>query len=161
MSTRWRLTLSACACLCLTGCNQTPPVDARAEVDALRSIEAKWVPVIKARDIDRIVSLYAPEAVVMIENEPICVGHQAIRKSIEAWLVDTLVSATLSETVDGVEVSASGDLAYTRGTNHFSQNTTKGFVDYAGKWVCIYKKMDGTWKVIVDISNSDKAAGSQ
>jgi ketosteroid isomerase-like protein len=161
MSAKWLFTLLPCVCLFFIGCTQTPPVNTRAEANALRDIETQWVPAIKARDIDKIVSLYASEAVVMVENEEICVGHQAIRKSCESWLADTLVSKTLSETVDTVEVSASGDLAYTRGTNRFSQNTSKGIVDYVGKWLCIYKKIDGTWKVIVDISNSDKPLRGQ
>jgi uncharacterized protein (TIGR02246 family) len=155
MSARWIFTLLACACIYLSGCTQTPPVDTRAEADALRSIEGQWVAAIKAKDIDKIVSLYAPEAVAMDPNAAISAGHQAIRKAYESWLADSLVSRTLSETVEAVEVSASGDLAYTRGTNRYSQNAPKGIVDYVGKWVSVYKKIDGKWRVIVDIGNSD------
>ena len=41
----------------------------------------------------------------------------------------------------------------------FNQNTPKGFVD--GKWVDIYKKIDGKWKPIVAISNSDEPLSGQ
>lgn len=161
MCTRWLLTLLACACLFPVGCTQTPRVDSHGEANALRNIEAQWLTAAKARDIDKIVSSYAPEAVAMDANAPISVGHQAIRKAFESWLADTLVSNTLSDAVDTVEVSASGDLAYTRGTLRYSHNTPKGPVDEMGKWATVYKKIDGKWRVIVDISNSDKPLSGQ
>ena len=156
MFNRLLLTLLACGCIFLIGCTQTPPVDTRAETDAIRAIEAQWAAAAKTRDIDKLVSSYAPEAVAMNANAPICAGHQAIRKAYESWLADTHVSKTFSNTVDAVEVSASGDLAYTRGTSRYSRNTQKGLVDEMGKWVTIYKKIDGKWKAILDIGNSDK-----
>ncbi len=156
MFTRRLLMLSASVCFFLIGCTRTPAVDTRAEANALRDIDAQWLTAARARDIDKIVSLYAPEAVTMDPNAPVSVGHQAIRKAYESWLADTLVSYTLSDAVDTVEVSASGDLAYTRGTQRYSHNTPKGLVDEMGKWVTVYKKIDGKWKAIVDIANSDK-----
>jgi ketosteroid isomerase-like protein len=155
------LTFFAPVCLFLIGCTHTPTVDIRAEADALRNIEGQWTAATKARDIDKIVSLTAPDIVVMDANAPLGVGHQALRKSVESWLADTLVSRTLSETVDAVEVSAFGDLAYTRGTDRFSHNTPKGIVEEVGKWVTIYKKVDGKWRAIVDIGNSDKPPSGQ
>jgi ketosteroid isomerase-like protein len=156
MFTRRLLMLLASVCFFLIGCTRTPAVDTRAEADALRNIEAQWAAAAKARDIDKIVGFYASDAVHMDPNVPVFVGHQAIHKALESWLADTLVSKTLSNTVDAVEVSASGDLAYTRGTSRYSRNTSKGLVDEMEKWVTIYKKIDGKWKAIVDIGNSDK-----
>ena len=80
--TRFLLTPLACACLFLIGCPQTPPVDTRAEADALRNIEAQWTAAANARDIDKILSLTAPDYVVMDTNAPLSVGHQAYRKSV-------------------------------------------------------------------------------
>ena len=85
----------------------------------------------------------------------------AIRNIEAQWLADTLVCKTLSETVDTVDVSASGDLAYIRGTIRFSYNSPKGVVGNVGTRVAIYKKIDGQWRVTVDISNSDKPLGDQ
>jgi uncharacterized protein (TIGR02246 family) len=161
MFTRRLLMLLASVCFFLIGCTRTPAVDTRAEADALRNIEVQWLAATKTRDIDKIVSLYAPDAVAMDANVPICVGHEAIRKLFESWLADTLVSKTLSDTVDAVEVSVSGDLAYTRGTSRYSRNTSKGLVDEMDKWVTIYKKIDGKWRAIVDIGNSDKPLSGQ
>ena len=113
------------------------PLDIRAEADALHSIEAQWDAAIKAADVDKIVSFYVPEAVAMDANAPIGVGHQGLRKSLESWLADTAVSRTFSSRVEAVEVSVSGDLAYTRGTYRQTHNTSTGLVDEIGKWVTI------------------------
>ena len=156
MFTRFFLTLLACTCIFLIGCTQTPPVDTRAEADAIRNIAAQWAVATKARDIDKIVSLYSPDIVIMDANVPLSVGHKALNKTYESWLTDTLISKTLLDEIDAVEVSSSGDLAYARGTSRFRQNTPKGIVDEMNKWVSIYKKIDGKWRIIVDISNSDK-----
>ena len=151
MSTKLVFTLFACACLFLVGCTQKPPMDIRAEAEALRSIEAQWTAANKARDIDRILSIVAPDIVFMYADAPSGVGHEAFRKSTESWLADTAISRTYSCTVEAVEVAASGDLAYTRGTNWYSQSTPKGLVDKSDKWVTVYKKTDGKWRAIIDI----------
>ena len=156
MFTRFFLMLLACTCIFLIGCTKTPPVDTRADADALRAIEAQWTVAANARDIDKLLSFTAPDYVVMDANTPVSVGHQAYRKSLESWLADTLVSRTYSQTVDAVEVAASGDLAYTRGTSRYSQSTPNGLVDCSDKWVTIYKKINGKWKLAVGLGNSDK-----
>ncbi len=151
------LSVPACASILLIGCAQTPPVDTRAEAESLRNIEAQWLAATKVRDIDAMVSLYATEGVAMDANAPLFVGHEAIRKAFEAWLVDTTICSTFTSEVEAVEVSGSGDLAYTRGTFRYSHYASKGVVDEVGKWVTIYRKIDGKWKAIVDASVMDTA----
>ena len=58
-------------------------------------------------------------------------------------------------------VAASGDIGYTGGSNHYNKTTPKGLVDSSEKWVTIYKKIDGKWKAILDIANSDKSVSGQ
>ncbi len=155
MSTRMHLTLFASVCLTTIGCARTPTVDTRADLDAIRTIEAQWTAAVRAGDVDQLVAFFAPHAVTMDANAPISVGLEAIRGPLESWLADDAVSNTFTATLDTIEVSASGDLAYTRGTHRLSLTTPGGPVEQVGKWVTIYKKIDGEWKVIVDIWNSD------
>jgi uncharacterized protein (TIGR02246 family) len=161
MSTGRLSTLLSCVCLVLIGCTRAPLVDVRAEADAIRSIDAQWTAAIKARDIDKLVSLYASEAVAIAPDAKMQVGHQAIRESLQSWLADTVESGTFSDTIDAVEVAASGDLAYARGSGRFSQNTPKGPVEFSEKWVTVYRKIDGSWMIIVDIINNDKPVRGQ
>jgi uncharacterized protein (TIGR02246 family) len=155
------LTLLACACLFVIGCTQKPPVDIRAETEAVRNIDAEWTAASKASDIEKLVLLYAPEAVVINPDAKMYVGHQAIRQSLQSWLADTVEFETSSGTIDAVEVAASGDLAYARGSGRFSQNTPSGLVECSEKWVAVYRKMDGRWKIVVDIINNNKPLSGQ
>jgi ketosteroid isomerase-like protein len=148
----------------LTGCNRSPVVDVRAEAEAIKKIEDQWTAAIIAKDINKIMGIFGPEAVVMNPNTPACVGLQSIRKSQELWFSDTTVfHDTFTSTVDTIEVSASGDLAYVIGHSHLNISTSGGIgiVDETDKWVTIYRKINGEWKSIVDIWNSDLLSVSE
>jgi uncharacterized protein (TIGR02246 family) len=151
MSAKLVFTLLGCTSLFLVGCTQKPSVDIRSEAEALRSIEAQWTAANKARDMNTILSIVAPDIAFMYADSPSGVGLEAFRKSTETWLADTAVSRTYSCTVEAVEVAASGELAYTRGTNWYSHSTPKGLVAKSDKWVTVYRKIDGKWRAIVDI----------
>ena len=144
--------LLACVCLVLIGCTETPTVDTHAEADAIRDIDAQWTVADQAGDVEKIVSLAGPDIVFLYPNEPGGVGRKAFRKELEAWLADTIVSRTYSATMQAVEVAASGDIAYTRGTARWKQTAQDGLVDYSVNWVTVYRKIEGQWKAVVDIS---------
>jgi len=144
------------ACVILTGCYRSPVVDIHAEAEAINKIEDQWAAAIKAKDVDKNLSFFAPNAVMMNANIPACVGLQAIRKSQELWFSNTATfHNTFVSAVDTIEVSISGDLAYVRGTYRVNTGTRDNPVEDVGKWVTIYRKIDGEWKAIVDIGNSD------
>ena len=156
MFTRFFLTLLACAFIFLIGCTQTPPVDTRADADAIRNIENQWTVALQNKDIDKVMSLYSPEGVVMKPDNSIYVGLQSIRKQVESDFADTaMLWNTTSTTIDIIEVSASGDIAYARGINRCKMKTLTGIVENSDKWIDIYKKIDGQWKCIVGIWNSN------
>ena len=147
------------AVIVITACQSKTKI-ASNDADAIRSIEDQGVAAIKAKDIDKIVSFCSPDIVIMDANVPISVGHQAVRKSYSSP-ADSTTSVSQSETVDALEVSASGDLAYTRGTAQQSRNTPNGIINESIKWVSIYKKKNGEWKIIINIWNSDKPMAGQ
>jgi ketosteroid isomerase-like protein len=141
-----------CTCIILIGCTSTPKVDTVAEAEALRSIENQWVEAARAGDIDKILSWYAPNSVDMAYNVPVSLDHQARRKAIESWF-KTIDLKSIKNTTDDIQVSSSGDLAFTRGTGY--QKSSDGLTEYSGRWVSIYKKIEGNWKVIVNIDHND------
>ncbi len=159
MSSHQVVVLATTACLALIGRTRTPRVDTRAEANAIRELDRRWQAAVAARDIEATLSFYAPDAVEMPANTPTIVGQEAIRKWFESWLLDPNVSNTFSPEV--IEVAASGDLAYDRGTYQFAMDTPEGRVEDVGKYVLIWKKIDGEWKAIADISNSDKPLPGQ
>jgi len=157
-----KTTLLFWTCIILIGCNSTPKVDTVAEAEAIRNIEDQWTVALQKSDTDKIISFFTTDAVTMKPNTPIFIGLQAIRKERESSFTDTtLLYKTYSSKIDTIEVSASGDLAYVRGTDRITTKTSNGLVYDSGKWIDIWKKDDGQWKVVVNIWNSDKQLAGQ
>lgn len=147
-----KITVFFSACIILFGCNCIPKVETSKEIEALRSIEDQFVEAARAGDIDKILSFYAPVSVDMAYNVPISLDQQARRNAIESWFA-SIDPKSVKNTTDDIQVSLSGDLAFTRGTSY--QKSPDGLTEFSGRWVSIYKKIDGNWKVIVNIDHND------
>jgi len=149
-------------CISLIGCNTAPKVDILAETDAIRILEDQWTAALQSSDAEKIISFYAADAVSMSSNKPIITGLEAIANKIRSDLADTTFNFnTYKGTVDAVEISTAGDLAYARGHDEISMKTKDGIVKEEGKWVDIWKKIDGQWKVVVSIGSSNQPAAGQ
>ena len=136
--------------LLMAGCSQAPPP---APPDT-RVADEKAI-----RDVDKILSYYADDATLMIPDMPLIKGRDAMKPGLTALLTDKNVS--LSFVTSTVEVSKSGDLAYTQGTYSMTHTDPKSkkVVTEKGKSVTVYKKQaDGSWKAIEDINNEDAPA---
>ena len=147
-----RITVCFCACIILFGCNRIPKADTSKETDTLRSIEDQFVEAARAGDIDKILGFYAPASVDMAFNVPISLDQQARRRAIKSWFA-SIDPKSVKNTTDDIQVSLSGDLAFTRGTSY--QKSPDGLTEVSGRWVTIYRKIDGNWKVIVNIDHND------
>lgn len=141
--------------MCL-GCGKkaTPPVDLVAEERAIREAGKAWLAAEIAKDIPTIVSFYAEDAVEMASNTPMIQGRDAIQQWYEAWLTPAGVGMTF-ETAE-IVVAGSGDVAVERGTYRFTQDSPRGRTEDVGKYVTVWKKVDGTWQVAIDTANSDR-----
>ena len=150
--------LTLVAAIFLAACQPKPAaVDINAEAQAIRNLEDQWTIASREKNLEKIVSLFAPDGIVMEANRPIAAGTEAIRKIQESLLSDTTILwENFKVTIDFVEVASSGDLGYTRGTYTQNLKMPKETVESVGKWIDIWKKINGEWKCIVAISNSDK-----
>jgi ketosteroid isomerase-like protein len=125
-------------------------------------LEDQWTVALQTSDVEKILGFHAPEAVNLRSNQPILVGLDAIRNRTVSMFADTtLLFNTYKSTIDIIEVSASGDLAYARGHDEIATKTKDGLVKDNGKWVDIWKKIDGQWKVTVSVGNSDLPLAGQ
>jgi ketosteroid isomerase-like protein len=157
-----KFTMVLFVCFALTGCNSVPRADLSAEADGIRILEDQWTAALQESDAEKILSFYAADAVNMSSNKPIITGLEAIADKIKSDLADTSLNfKTYKGTVDAVEISTSGDLAYARGHDEISMKTKDGIVKEEGKWVDIWKKIDGQWKVVVSIGSSNQPAAGQ
>jgi len=149
--------LSIAAAIILTSCQSKPAtVDLKAEADAIRNLEDQWTNASREKNLDKIVGLFAPDGAVMEVNRPIVTGTEAIRNIQQSLLSDTTILwETFQAKTDYVEIASSGDLAFARGSYMLNMKLPDGTVETAGKWVDVWKKINGEWKVFVNISNYD------
>jgi ketosteroid isomerase-like protein len=125
------------------------------DTKTLRDLDAQWSAAAGAKDLDKTVSYYSDDAIVMPPNAPSATTKEAIRK---VWK-DLLASPGLvmSWKTAKVEMSTSGDLACLSGTYELTMNDASGKpVNDHGKYVEVWEKQaDGKWKCGTDIWNSD------
>jgi ketosteroid isomerase-like protein len=123
---------------------------------AIRDLDDQWSKAAGAKDVDKTISFYSDDALVMPPNAPSATTKEAIRK---IWK-DLLTDANISWKTKKVEVAQSGDLVFSSGTYEVTLNDPTGTpVNDRGKYLEVWKKQsDGSWKCGVDIWNSDLAA---
>ncbi|MFQ5776727.1 MAG: YybH family protein [Terriglobia bacterium] len=142
--------------LAISGC--APQMDVEAEEAAIRETANEWMNAANAKDVERLVDLYADDASLFPPNAPLVTGKEAIGT---AWseLIESPGFATSLQTTK-VEISRAGDLAYSVGTYEDTRNDPEGNpVTDRGKWVVALKKQpDGAWKIVADIWNLDLPA---
>ena len=133
------------------------PSDTGGIETALRRLDAEWSAAAGAKDLDKLVSYYSDDAVVLPPNKPAATTAAAIRSSWKEDL-DSMVSGSWKAT--RVEVAKSGDMAYVSGTYEWTAKTPDGeqTKDH-GKYLEVWEKQpDGSWKCGADCWNSDLPA---
>ena len=146
--------------LAISGC--APQVDVEADKAAIRDLmDVQWLNAAQAKDVDTVLSVFADDASSFPPNASIVTGKEAIRARQSEVYSEPRVAISWQTTK--VEVSRSGDLAYSHGTYEETVNDPEGNpVTDKGKWVTVWEKQpDGTWKVVVDIWNSNQPAASE
>jgi uncharacterized protein (TIGR02246 family) len=127
-----------------------------ADQAAIRAASAAWSQSATAKDLDKAVSFYADDALILPDRAPALRGNENIRKNWAPLLV--LPGPGLSWQTNSLDVARSGDLAYETGAYNFVTTDKKGkSTDYKGKYLVIWKKQsDGSWRVAVDTDNRDQ-----
>ena len=152
--------LFLCGCIALlsiTIVGAVTAADTKIE-QTLRDLDAQWSAAAGAKDLDKTVSFYSDDAIVMPPNASAARTKEAIRK---LWQ-DLIASPgfVISWKATKIEVAKSGDLACLSGTYEFTMNDASGKpVNDHGKYVEVWEKQsDGKWKCGTDIWNSDLPA---
>ena len=119
----------------------------QSDARAIRALSDQWQRDIAARNVDAIVALHAPDAVVMMSHAPVARGSTAIRGMwSEAVKTPGLV---LNWTPTKIEV-VSPTRALEYGTYTESFDTPQGKGTDAGSYVTVWHKLNGKWRVAVD-----------
>lgn len=120
---------------------------------AIRSNVSDWLELIRKRDAAGIAQLYTEDGALMPPGAPAAEGRQAIE---EAWrgMMETPGFELTFEPTE-IIVSSAGDMALDRGTYRFTSSGSDGPVTDTGKYVVVWRNVDGSWKAAADIFNSD------
>ena len=149
------IALITLALACQPQTSQTPPDTRAADEAAIKDFDAQWSNAASAKDLDKMLSSYADDAIVLQPNGPMLNSKDAVRKIWKEVLTAPGFSGGWKATK--VEVAKSGEIGYVSGTWEFTMNDASGKpATDRGKFVEVVKKQaDGTWKCAVDIWNSD------
>jgi uncharacterized protein (TIGR02246 family) len=148
------LALSLFSSACQTQ-SQTGPDTRAADEAALKNLDAEWSKAAGAKDVDKTVSYYADDAIVLPPNSPALTSKEAIRAMWKGMLSAPGFSGGWKATK--VEVARSGDLGYLTGTYEITENDASGKpMTDKGKLLEVWKKQaDGSWKCVADMFSSD------
>ncbi len=138
------------------GC--APKADNPKDVAAIKEMSTAWGQAATKGDVAALVGQFADDSVRLFPNAPMIVGKEAIGKSIQ----ETADRYNQEEADVAEDVHVIGDLAYARGTYAYKATAKvpgEAVIDDKGKYLDIYRRQsDGSWKILVDIPNSDLPA---
>lgn len=143
----------------LSGCTNQQ-VDQNTESEKLMELSRNWAREAQSGDNERILSNWAPDAIVMPPGQPAIKGHDAIRKMLEES--SKIPGFQINWEPKEAFVSKSGDLGYVIAHNYIKVTDSLGnTITTFNKAVEIWKKQeDGSWKNVVDIFNHDPSLTS-
>jgi len=129
--------------------------NAAGDERAIRDLDALWSNAAGAKDLDKTVAFYADDASMLPSNAPVAHGKDAIRAVWSQFM--SMPGYAMSFAPTKVVVATSREMAYEIGTYQFTANDAQGKPSASpGKFVVVWGKRGGQWKVIADIFNPDK-----
>ncbi len=145
------LSLATALALVATACQ--PMADYAAEEQAIRDLDTEWVAAASAKDAAKCASFYAPDGYFLAPGTEPVTGLDGIE---QAWAGMLEAMGDVSFGPTKIVVAAAGDMAWDYGTYEVRAAPGGATVDH-GKYVVVWQKIDGEWKVVTDIFNSNVA----
>jgi len=158
-SKEFRNTALVCLLLLLslaTACQNQMAQDTRAaDQNALKTLDSEWSKAAGAKDVDKTVSYYADDAMVLPPNSPPLTSKEQIRAMWKGMLGAPGFSGGWNATK--VDVARSGDLAYVTGNYEMTENDASGKPQTdKGKYLEVWKKQaNGSWKCVADMFSTN------
>ena len=136
----------------LVSCTTAPPPDTTAEdSQAIRAASKQWDDAFNRGDAAAVAALYTEEANLLPPNSPMIVDMEGIQAVFQAGF-DAGVG-DLQGTV--IDLHVNGDMAHVVGKYTLTIQPEEGeAISDNGKYVEIWKRENGRWKIDVGIWNS-------
>jgi len=148
---------SIAACLLAVACSPSesgsaPKPDLAAAEAAIRAADARWMEATKARDAAAEVAILASDAMIYREHvEPM--GPEAYQSHAAKENADN-PQMEVMWTTDHIQIAEAGDMAVQTGQYHVMHLGPKGDGEDKGRFVTIWKNVNGEWKVAQDIGST-------
>ena len=120
----------------------------------IRALDDGWLKAAERRDLDEMMSIYAADAEELLPDAPVLIGRAAIR-NFYAALLARFPRFHHRFAPERITVAASGDLAVARGTYQFTPDTAQPDRVFHGKYVGVWRRQDGDWRLQYNIANGD------
>lgn len=134
-------------------------VDVEAAQAAIEGSNETWQKAALAGDAATIASLYTADALLLPPYSERVEGKAAI----EAYIGEMLATAGISAfDVVTSKTDIEGDLAYSTGTYTMTLTGPDGAgIEDRGKWLGVFRNVDGAWLMVADTWNGDLAPGGE
>jgi uncharacterized protein (TIGR02246 family) len=161
------MNLICCVALCIlfTSCDGVTETNASSETvkaeteksdmtlvkAEIQSIENQWADAMNKKDINALMALYADDATSMQDGAPTLKGKSAIQSQQEKEFAAPPRYASISfQTQD---IYGTPDEVTEVGTS--SEKDASGNEIATGKYIAVFKKVDGSYKCVREIYNKD------
>ncbi len=131
----------------------SPAIDVAAKREALLEADRAFARETAARGVEGWLDFHLEDAHNVPAAGPAVVGHAAIRERMTAFLADTTQFFTWEPVF--AETAADGSLGFTYG-DWSTPDLSIDSVTSRGRYLTVWKKHDGEWKVTVDIGNDSR-----
>ncbi len=128
----------------MAGCMQAPQTD----LEGFKATRNVWQSAYDAKDPAASAAIYAEDGALLPPNSETI----SSRAAIEAYLTESLASG-ISVGLKDTEVFAHGDVGYVAGT--YTSTDAGGATVDKGKYVEIWRQVDGEWQIYRAIWNSN------
>lgn len=150
-------TIAATCCLLVLPLAALAQQQANA-VSTFHAGTSEWIAAYNAGEPERIVALYADDAVVMPPDAPAVSGRAALLSYFRSDIASSK-EAGVTLAIEHVDGASSGDLGWHSGT--FEATATGGAVVGTGKFLEVWERRNGKWLMVQDIWNNDAPPTAQ
>lgn len=147
---------AALALLLVSGCAHRPPSLSDAYRQVLHQQERAFLAALGARDAAQTAAFFAEDATLHVAGMPPVQG----RPAVERFYGNVFRFMRASEaTPEHTRISSAGDMAYSVGRVRNAFGGPEGTVEYAGKYLLVWEKREGAWRIVLyGVSNDESEA---
>jgi uncharacterized protein (TIGR02246 family) len=138
-------------------CNQTTttmPPDTAKDTAAINTLRSDYEASFNSGDLNKLMTLYTVDAVMMQEHQPAAAGADSIRKVYEGMMSQFTTHIALN----AQETKVMGGMAFDRGTFTLALTPktpgAQGMSENGKYLVLLQKGSDGSWKLAREIGNT-------